>query len=128
PNTTTSLFAGVGSIFTDDDPNDAFGFIGSGTPIDRWHILTAAHLFDTQGADGKSDVLPEDTLFILNYGSDLSHIIPASATRLHPDYGGAFLDDDLAILTLSEPLPDGVPIYPLADPGWLSASPVIMAG
>ncbi len=131
PNTTTSAFAGVGSLFTDDDPSDLFGVLCTATPIDKWHILTAGHCLDITDGDGKSDVLPENALFVLNYGSDFSHIIPASAIAMHPDYDGTAsvsLNDDLAILTLSDPIPDGVPIYPLANPGWLGFAELIMAG
>src|SRR5262245_7078333 len=35
PNTTTSPFAGVGSIFADNDPSDPIGALGTGTAIDK---------------------------------------------------------------------------------------------
>jgi hypothetical protein len=131
PNTSFSPFAGVGSIFADSDPSDPVGFFGSGTAIDRWHVLTAGHLFDQTGIgggpDGQVDVLPENAFFVLNYGSSLSHVLPIAEVALHADYTGT-TPDDLAILTLAEPLPDGVPIYPLADPNWLGLQPLVLAG
>lgn len=131
PNTTTSQFAGVGSLFADDDPTDPLGIICTATPIDKWHVLTAGHCLDITNGDGKSDVLPENALFVLNYGAAFSHIIAAAAIAVHPKYEGfaAGINDDLAILTLSEPIPDGVPIYPLAKPNWLAPlEPLTMVG
>ncbi|MBX3747492.1 MAG: trypsin-like serine protease [Verrucomicrobiae bacterium] len=131
PNTTTSPFAGVGSLFANDDPSTPFGVLCTATPISSWQVLTAAHCLDIVDGDGRSDVRPENALFILNYGSDFSHIIPAASITLHPDYNGYSglgVSDDLAILHLTSPLPPGVPIYPLADPNWLSVAPVILVG
>ncbi len=127
PNTTTSPFAGVGSLFADVDPTDPYGVICTGTAISRTTILTAAHCVDVLHGDGIADVAPENLLFILNFGGDFTHIIPAQNIYVHPGYDGS-LSDDLAVIELSAPLPDGVPIYPLADPGWLDLAPVILAG
>lgn len=130
-NTTTSPFAGVGSIFADNDPSDPLGIICTATPISKDQVITAAHCFDLSGADGRSDVLPQNAQFILNFGGDLTHVIPAESIWIHPDYHGSqglAVADDIAIMKLSQPLPDGVPIYPLANPDWLAISPVILAG
>lgn len=131
PNTASSPFAGVGSIFADNDPSDDLGVICTGTPISRWTILTAAHCVDVVGGDGKVDVLPENFLFVLNYGGNFTHIIQAESIYVHPDYEGSAsgrMNDDLAVIRLAEPLPVGVPIYKLADPNWLNIAPVIMVG
>lgn len=113
PNTTTSPFAGVGSI--DVSLPGVGNFLGSGTPISRRHILTAAHLLDVQNDDGIIDVIPSEVTFNLNYGQILSHRIKAARLNLFPAYEGfnASLSDDLAIITLREDLPAEMPIYPL---------------
>jgi hypothetical protein len=87
------------------------------TPIADRFILTAAHCVDlnNDGRATKHDGLLSVT-FILNYGSDLSHQIPVATRQIHPDYTGfnrPSVNDDLAILTLSTPLPAGVPFYSL---------------
>lgn len=117
PNTTTSRFAGIGSIWTSVASGPTAGnYIGSGTPISPYHILTAGHVVDT---DDNGVVDPSGTFnFFLNYGADLSHMISASSVTIHPDFAGfgvgGAINDDLAIITLSSPLPAGVPIYSIA--------------
>jgi Ca2+-binding RTX toxin-like protein len=113
PNTTTSRFAGVGSIGV-SLPGTG-DFLGSGTPISRRHVLTAAHLFDLVDDDGTNDVQPENVVFNLNFGRILSDRITAEAIQIFPGYQGFddTVNNDLAIITLSEDLPDGVPIYAL---------------
>jgi len=127
PNTTTSPFAGVGSIFS-DVPGDG-GFLGTGSAISKRHILTAAHLFDVDD-DGLADVAPSDVFFILNFGSDFSHIVQPQAVSIHPSYIGFSNSpfDDLAILTLGEDLPAGLPIYSLLQPGNTVIQPLVLAG
>jgi hypothetical protein len=105
-NTTVSRFAGVGSI-TFTSPG-----VGTGTPISPIHILTAAHLV----SDGTTTAPAGSVTFNLNFGGDLTHSIPASAIAVHPDFDGfdnppGTVNDDIAIITLSSPLPAGVPIY-----------------
>lgn len=111
PNTVTSPFGGVGSVKVVSGGT----FLGSGTAITPFHVLTAAHLFDLDN-NGTIDVAPANVTFNLNFGGDLSHQIVASALHIHPQYTGfnnPVVNDDIAIITLSAPLPVGVPIYPL---------------
>jgi hypothetical protein len=116
PNTTTSRFAGVGSVRTHVPSGPVAGsYIGTGTPISPYHILTAAHVVDIDG-NGIADIAPGNVNFNLNYGSALSHQITAASISIHPDFTGfanPWINDDLAIITLSTPLPAGVPIYPV---------------
>lgn len=117
PNTTSSRFAGIGSIWSSIASGPSAGnYIGSGTPISPYHILTAGHVVDT---DDNGIVDPSGTFnFFLNYGADLSHMITAASVTIHPDFAGfgvgGAINDDLAIITLSSPLPVGVPIYSIA--------------
>ena len=115
---TSNPFAGVGTI--DCLP------IGHGTaiPISRWHILTAGHIVDGVGsnANGVVSVDPSEITFNLNYGTSYSSIHTGSSVALNDDFAGAYhstynpdgeVNDDLAIVTLSTPIPEGVPVYNL---------------
>jgi len=119
PNTTDSLYAGVGSLRVDATAFDGYTYIGSATAISPTHVLTAAHMLDLDN-NGTIDVAPTDVDFILNFGSDFSHVITASALFIHPDWTGFLnpsVSDDVAVIELSIPLPAGVPIYALnTDP------------
>lgn len=128
PNVTTSPFGGVGS-FRVSIPG--FGnFLGTGVPISRTHILTAAHLFDAD-SDGDSEAAPGGVSFSLNYSGNLSSTITASSIAIHPDYTGfnnPVVNDDLAIVTLSSPLPSGVPIYSLLGNPFLNVQEITLVG
>lgn len=115
-NTTESPFAGVGSILV---TTNRTSFIGTATAIGPRHVLTAAHVVDLNN-DGKVNQRDNatGTYFVLNFGEDQSHRIAIEKFDIHPNFTGfnrPAVNDDLAILTLSEDLPKGVPIYPIAD-------------
>lgn len=111
PNTTTSLFAGVGW----------FQGVGgcSGSPIGMRFIVTAAHCVDSN-ADGLVDNrlrnLPSRAKFRLNFGGNLTHTLTAASFALAPGWTGFSnpnVNDDIVIVELSADLPAGVPIYDL---------------
>lgn len=80
----------------------------SGVAIGRYYVLTAGHVI--QGAS------VANVSFVLNFGANSSHIIPAAAIFVHPSFisfGNPNVNNDIAIVQLAAPLPDGVPIYPL---------------
>jgi len=117
-NTSTSPWAGVGSITI------AGGGTFSGALIGPRHVLTAAHV--VSGAR----LSPGDITFNLNHGGDLTFRTSAEAVHLFPGYQGTrpgsdgLWHDDIAVVELSAPVPDDVPVYPLYQgiPGLTGAS------
>ena len=129
-NTTASPYAGVGSLKVDATGFDGYIYIGSATAIGPTHVLTAAHMLDLDN-NGSIDVAPADVEFNLNFGSDLSHVITASAFSVHPDWTGFVnpsTNDDVAVIELSIPLPVGVPIYSLNTDPFVNIETVVMVG
>ena len=102
PNTTSSPWTGVGSLSIN-------GGTFSAVVIGPRHVLTAAHVVH--------GVAPDKIVFNLNYGADLSHRIQAKAVFVHLDYTGYnkndITRDDIAVVQLSEAVPEGVAIYNL---------------
>jgi hypothetical protein len=98
----SSPFAGVGFV-------DAIGSGGTGEAISPTQILTAAHVI-TNGSYSASNPIK----FSLNNGPTPT-IITAASVAVDPLFTGVTGSDadDLAIITLSSPLPAGTPIYPL---------------
>ena len=118
-----SPFGGVGSVNAQSFGN------GTGIPLSRWHVLTAGHILEINDGsqDGQPDVEAENITFNLNYGSNYSSAHTGLAVVIHPDFDGfnkpdsnPSVNDDLAIITLSTPIPEGVPIYGLYDDSPLS--------
>jgi len=110
-NVPTSPFAGVGSVRA----NATGGYYcGTGTLVSPWHVLTAAHVVDVND-DGAADFSPGAVSFYVNNGPAPT-IITAEHIDIHPAYTGfnnPGVNDDLVLITLSEPAPVGVPWYPL---------------
>ena len=129
PNTTDSPFAGVGSILVTTRRTT---FMGTGTPIDSRHILTAAHVVDLNN-DGKFNARDgtQGIYFVLNFGGDMTSKIAVSQVDIDPDFTGfnrPAVNDDIAILTLAEDLPEGVPIYQLPSTNLAEGTIVTMVG
>ena len=127
PNTTTSPYAGVGSVYMQTSRG---GYIGSAAAISPTHILTAGHNVDMD-SNGQVDVATGNFSFFLNYGGDLTHRIYAKTIHLHPDYTGfsnPTVNDDIAVIELSEPLPAGVPYYPLFTDNFVGGTEITMVG
>lgn len=96
-----------------DHPTDYTRQFCGGTAIDRYWILTAAHCVD----EGKD---PTDFQFIFNTAdlndSEAAYVAYPSLIVLHPDYIDIFnRENDIALVQLREPLPETIPLVPLAD-------------
>src|SRR3954453_893529 len=129
PNSTSSPFAGVGSIQVQ---TKATSFIGTGTVIGKRSVLTAAHVVDLNN-DGKVDRRDgaQGVYFILNVGGDQTAKIAVTGFNIAPDFSGfgrPAVNDDLAVLTLAEAVPDGVPIYQLATSELEAGTVLTMVG
>jgi len=126
-NVLSSAFAGVGSL---DIWYGTTEYICSGTLISPWHVLTAGHAADFTG-NGVADVTPGNVTFHLNANGNYSSSITASAITIHPNYTGFLnpsVNDDVAIITLSEAAPAGVPIYNLYTPTVTAGTTVTLVG
>lgn len=120
-NVATSPWAGVVSI------TPAGGGIFSGALIDPWHVLTAAHVVNSNRDT------PSNITINVNQDGDRSSVISAMHIAVHPSYTTGntaadslpFWHDDLAVVTLSQPVPIGVPTYGLytGTPGLNSTPP-----
>jgi Trypsin len=95
PNVATSKLAGVGAIVFN-------GGTYSGVVIARQYVLTAGHV----GAGAA----PSAMSFILNLTST-PWISGVESVSVYPTFN--FPYDDLAVLKLSTPVPENVPIYPM---------------
>jgi len=127
-NISTSAFAGVGSL------QISYGsttYICSGTLISPWHVLTAGHAVDVAGDDGVVDVLPGNVTFHLNANGNDSSKITASKITINPNFTGfanPSVNDDVAIITLSQQAPAGVPIYKLYTQPVTAGTTFILVG
>jgi hypothetical protein len=114
PNSPSSPFAGVGSL---EIAAKNTSFLGTATVIGKRYVLTAAHVIDLNN-DGKVDRKDglQGVYLVLNSDGDQSARIAVTGFNVAPDFTGfgrPSVNDDVAVLTLAEDVPDGVPIYSL---------------
>ena len=122
-------FTGVVSIFIN---TDAGGFTCTGSVISKRHIITAGHCVEDATDTGVViDISSPDfsVSTVFNDGGVINGIIDAKSVDIHPDYDGfancgagdvagfvgVCLNDDIAIITLSEDIPAGVEIYEFSE-------------
>lgn len=119
PNTADSPWAGVGAVLT------ARGHY-TGALIGPRHVLTAAHVV-------RSRQLTE-LGFQLNLSDAAPLVLPVAAVHIHPGYQSTqrgrdgFWRDDLAVLELAQPAPQGVPFYALYTDSQLARSLIAFVG
>ncbi len=121
-NAADSPFAAVGTIASfDPQTQQITGVHGTGTLIAENRVITAAHLFDVDtvaGIDANFTGTNPATIwrFVLNAGSDFSHVIPLAngGITVHPDWahgaGGLGDADDVAVFELAIPVTDVTPM------------------
>ena len=109
-NIASSPWAGVVSI----TPTTG-GAVYSGALLDRYHVLTAAHVAASFSSD------PSKLKVNINGAGNLTQQLVASHIFVHPDYSTGNLpndntfawNDDIAVIRLAEPAAANVPVYAL---------------
>ena len=96
--------------------------------ISPTHVLSAGHCFDSND-NGTIDANVSQSTVIFNTSNPFS--IGIESIEIHPDFSGfgnPSVNDDLAIVTLSQPAPANVPIYEINRQAFTSAERIVVAG
>lgn len=122
-NVPTSPFSGVVSINIRYDIGgaNASSYICSGALLDSWNVMTAGHCIDEFDNGVAIDLTGNnDVRVVFNSDGNVNALVSAKAAIMHPDYDGfnncdgggtGCLNDDIAIIHLSEKAPDSAARY-----------------
>jgi hypothetical protein len=111
PNVASSPFAGVGAVVIN-------GGVYSGVVIANQYVLTAGHV----GQAGPASSMQ----FELNLGGAQPWSSSVASVTIYPTFN--FPYDDLAVLQLTQPVPAGVPVYPMYGGSLATGLTLVMAG
>jgi hypothetical protein len=146
PNVATSPFNGVVSLnirYIDPATSRQLSFICSGAMITPTHALTAGHCVDTDGNGSVIDITKpgNDVRVILNNQDPFTaatDLFTASKVTMNPNYqgfgncppsvSGFCLNDDIAIVELSTPVPSSVTTYGFSNSAPAEGSVFEMVG
>jgi hypothetical protein len=137
PNVPSSALSGVVSI---NIRYDGQSYICSGALVGKRSVLSAGHCVDTDGNGTVVDLNKPgtDVRVVFNSNGPVNALITASKVDMHQDYEGfgncpvgvdSFcVNDDLAMITLSEDAPASAKIYKVAGAEMGAGTHIMMAG